>query len=165
MSLKAKNLEYDNTQPAFLQRLRGQIASGDTSRHEKPIPRNKRMKKDDDEDDAPTYVLEDTNQSLSKEEYDALVAGKDPKEKEDSAEKLKKQDNPADEEVQSKERIAEVGKGSKKRKAVKVIGGSEEEEKDGSAKNIVQTPDAKVIKKPKKKAKPVKLSFDDQDEG
>lgn len=43
------------------------------------------MKKDDDEDDAPTYVIEETNQSLSKEEYDALVSGKDGKEEEETA--------------------------------------------------------------------------------
>ena len=36
--------------------------------------------KQDDEDDAPTYVLEDTNQSMTKEEYEAFVAEKDPNE-------------------------------------------------------------------------------------
>ena len=124
------------------------------------------MKKDDEEDDAPTYVLEDTNQALSKEEYEALVAGKDPKEKDDASEISGEQSKPAEEATQPKEHIAEVGKPNKKRKAVKIIGGDEEEEdKGGSAEKSAKSSDAKVIKKPKKKAKQVKLSFNDQEEG
>ena len=118
------------------------------------------MKKDDDEDDAPTYVLEDTNQSLSKEEYEALVTGIDQDEKGDAAIKSKEQNKSVDQESLSKERIAEVGKANKKRKVVKVVGEGDEEGKEVSAVKTVPS-----TKKPRKKAKPVKLSFDDQEDG
>lgn len=127
------------------------------------MPRNKGQKKDDD-DDAPTYVLEDTNQSLTKAEYEALVAGKDAEEaneqKDESECKPKPSDNESkDPKQQSKDNIAEVGKATKKRKAVKVIGGDEGEDEVG------EKTKTKPAKKPKKKAKPVKLSFGDQEEG
>jgi hypothetical protein len=59
--------------------MRGELAGDGSGRHEQPVARNKKLK-NDDEDDAPTYVLEDTNQSLSKAEYEAIVAGDDAKE-------------------------------------------------------------------------------------
>ncbi|KAF2278661.1 uncharacterized protein EI97DRAFT_448535 [Westerdykella ornata] len=154
MGFKAKDLTYDAAQPAFLQRLRGQIAGDGSARPEPSIPRNKKLVRDD-EDDAPTYVLEGTNQSLTKAEYEALVAGKDADAAEDSAPTtIEHKDAPS----QPKEKIAEVGKGSKKRKAAKVIGGDEEDDDAGKD-------EAKVVKKAKKKAKPVKLSFGDQEDG
>ncbi|KAH6883077.1 hypothetical protein BKA58DRAFT_434832 [Alternaria rosae] len=163
MSFKAKDLHFDSSQPAFLQRLRGQLTSGDTARHEHPIARNKRMKKDDDEDDAPTYVMEETNQSLSKEEYDALVSGKDDKEGGEPAadEAGKKKDSDA--KFQSKDKIAEVGAVSKKRKAAKIIGDDQDESMKGEETDV-KKPETKSVKKPKKKAKAVKLTFG-EDEG
>lgn len=121
------------------------------------------MKKDDDEDDAPTYVMEETNQSLSKEEYDALVSGKDGKEEEETAtdEVGEKKDN--DSKSQSKDKIAEVGANAKKRKAAKIISEDQGESK-GEEETAVKKPDAKPAKKPKKKAKAVKLTFG-EDEG
>jgi hypothetical protein len=108
----------------------------------------------DDEDDAPTYVLEDTNESLTKAEYEALVAGKDKASDGDSPspETVEK-----DSERQPKDNIVEVGNPSKKRKAAKVIGGDEEDSKDATQSS------PKIIKKPKKKGKPVKLSFQEVD--
>jgi hypothetical protein len=171
MSLKAKDLQYgkssimeqqsgtrltrtDNAQPAFLRRLRGELAGDGSGRHDRPNPINKKLKTDDEED-APTYVMENTNQSLSKAEYEAMVAGKDPKEDE-GGEKA----NDAVASANKKDNIAEVGKASKKRKVAKVIG----EEKDEDPKGEVgseKVAEKKVIKKAKKK---VKLSFGD-DEG
>ncbi|KAF2269920.1 hypothetical protein CC78DRAFT_574800 [Lojkania enalia] len=164
MSFKAKDLSYDSTQPAFLRRLRGELAGDGSGRHERPIPRNKRLKQDD-EDDGPTYVLEENNESLSRAEYEALVAGKDSKGKHDSpagAENQLEVSGPQAKESdqqQSKDCIAEVGRATKKRKAIKVI-----VEEEGN-KKTPENPDTKVVRKPKKKAKPVKLSFDDQEEG
>ncbi|USP78230.1 uncharacterized protein yc1106_05504 [Curvularia clavata] len=166
MSFKAKDLQFDSSQPAFLQRLRGQLQSGDTARHEHPIARNKRMAKDDDEDDAPTYVLEETNQSLSKEEYDALVSGKDGKGETEPV--IEESEQKADREVdlKPKDKIAEVGTNAKKRKAAKIIGGDQD---DGTGENEAERnnekPATKTAKKPKKKAKAVKLTFGDEDEG
>lgn len=170
MSFKSKNLSYgecsrglhtqsvsdcciEAAQPAFLQRLRGQLAGDESARRDPAVTRNKKLVRDD-EDDAPTYVLEDTNESLTKAEYEALVAGKDTTPDEESKASETKDQEP---ETQPKDKIVEVGKGSKKRKAAKVIGGDEESGKDATESN------AKVIKKPKKKTKPVKLSFDDQE--
>lgn len=151
----------DATQPAFLRRLRGQMPGDESGRHERPIPRNKRLK-NDDEDDAPTYVLEESGQSLTKEEYEAMVSGKDPKETEETAEgEISIADGEAKHTAShdSKDKIAEVGKSTKKRKAAKIIGAEEQNEEPA------KKTDSKVTKKPKKKAKPVKLSFGDQDEG
>ncbi|KAF1359723.1 hypothetical protein EJ07DRAFT_118918 [Lizonia empirigonia] len=161
MSFKAKDLHFDNSQPAFLQRLRGQMQGENSARHERPVPRNKRAKQDDD-DDAPTYVLEDTNQSMTKEEYEAFIAEKDSKEGGKPEE-----DGGAEEQLKSrakpKDKITEVGANAKKRKAARIISDEQEESevepKDG------KKSDAKTIKKTKKKAKTVKLTFGDEDEG
>lgn len=149
----------DNTQPAFLRRLRGELAGDDSARHERPIPRNKRLKQDDEED-APTYVLEDTNQSLTKAEYEAMVSGEDQDKVEGGSEEESEKPKDTGTEAQSKDNIAEVGKATKKRKVARVIG----EEKDDDAK-ASKPSDTKVLKKAKKKGKPVKLSFGDQEEG
>jgi hypothetical protein len=126
--------------------------------------RNKQPKQDD-EDDAPAYIMEDTNQSLTKAEYEALVAGKDSKD--EDAGKNAETPVTADSRTQAtdaqpvKDNVADLSKNTRKRKAVKVIAGDDEA---GSHSSITQT-DAKVIKKPKKKNKPVKLTFGDEDEG
>jgi hypothetical protein len=114
--------------------------------------------KNEDEDDAPTYVLEDTKESLTKEEYEALVSGKDSKDKEEAGADGVSKDGATESDPKQKDKIAEVGAGSKKRKAAKVI--SEEQEEDGKT---PKQADAKVTKKPKKKAKAVKLTFGDED--
>ena len=119
------------------------------------------MKKDDDDDDAPTYVMEETNQSLSKEEYDALVSGKDDKTDEPAADEAGANKD-SDAKSRSKEKIAEVGANAKKRKAAKIIGDDQDGSKEGET--DVKKPEAKSAKKPKKKAKAVKLTFG-EDEG
>jgi hypothetical protein len=179
MSFKAKDLHFgkpavctsrppthmgrtDNEQPAFLRRLRGELTSGDTARHEQPIPRNKRLKKDD-EDDAPTYVLEDTKESLTKEEYEALVSGKDPKAEDEATVGDKSTEVAQEPDPKQKDKIAEVGAATKKRKAVKIVN---EEHDDGS---VESNPNPKqkgsqATKKPRKKVKAVKLNFGDEEE-
>jgi hypothetical protein len=148
----------DGTQPAFLRRLRGELAGDGSGRHENPIQRNKRLKQDDEED-APTYVLEETNQSMSKAEYEAMVAGKDSEEDPASLDQADKNKD-AYAKPQVKDTIVEVGKATKKRKVAKVIG----EEKEDDGKETEPKSEKKVVKKPKKKGKPVKLSFGDQEE-
>ncbi|KAF1972486.1 hypothetical protein BU23DRAFT_580871 [Bimuria novae-zelandiae CBS 107.79] len=157
MSFKAKDLYFDNTQPAFLRRMRAELAGDGSGRHEQPIPRNKRLKKDDDEDDAPTYVLEDTNQSMTRAEYEAMVAGKDGPAADDATE-ASEDVSKATASEQPKDNIVEVGKANKKRKVAKVIG----EDKDDEVKAPNES-EKKVVKKFKKKGKAVKLSFGDDD--
>ena len=119
------------------------------------------MKKDDDEDDAPTYVMEETNQSLTKEEYEAFVSGKD----EGGADGTGQQDKESQASAtKSKEKIVEVGANMKKRKVAKIISDDQEETKGAGGKDSEKS-NTKAMKKPKKKAKAVKLTFGDEDEG
>lgn len=118
--------------------------------------------KQDDQDDAPTYVLEDTNQSMTKEEYEEFVGKKESKEDgkpepEDVAKATSKDDA-----VKPKDKIAEVGANAKKRKAAKIII-DEHEDGEGETKDAKEV-DKKIAKKPKKKTKAVKLTFGDDEE-
>ncbi|CAK42060.1 hypothetical protein CBS63078_9135 [Aspergillus niger] len=161
MSFKSKDLAYEAKQPAFLQRLKNQY--GDTSgRLERPIARP-RKPRDDNDDDAPTYVDEESNEIISKEEYEALVRGEDNKDTEDSHKDTKEpatgeegKANTQAEAPVSKQNVAEIG-GPRKRKQAKVVGEdnpSEETEK-------VEKKESGT-RKPKQKKK-IKLSFDDDD--
>lgn len=118
----------------------------------------------DDEDDAPTYVMEDTKESLTKEEYAALVSGEVSKDDEANAGDEASKGEAKDVEAKQKDKIAEVGAGSKKRKAAKIIGDDHDqgETKDEESKEVKKS-DAKVTKKPKKKTKAVKLTFGDEE--
>ena len=83
--------------------------------------------KQDDEDDAPTYVLEDTNQSMTKEEYEEFIGKREAKEDgksepEDAAKATSKDDT-----AKPKDKIAEVGANAKKRKAAKIISDEQED--------------------------------------
>ncbi|KAB8077772.1 hypothetical protein BDV29DRAFT_167789 [Aspergillus leporis] len=159
------NLAYEAKEPAFLQRLRNQY--GDTSgRLERPVARPQRLQKDHDDDDEPTYVDEESNEVISKEEYEALVRdsnkeAKDTGKEEPDQEQTACQDNkegktsPEKGAPVSKQNMAEIG-GPKKRKQAKVIG---EEEPPTESKDT-QT---KVTgsREPKQKKKKIKLSFDE----
>ncbi|KAI9796967.1 MAG: hypothetical protein M1825_006281 [Sarcosagium campestre] len=75
MAFNAKNLSYELKEPSFLRKLKSQYGGGDAQRHERPIARPKRLRTGDDEDDEPTYVDDETNQTISKDEYLTLVEG------------------------------------------------------------------------------------------
>ena len=163
MSFKAKNLTYESNEPAFLRRLRGEAAgAGDPDRHgrsaARPVP--KRLKGKDDEDDGPTYVEEESGDTISKADYEALLAGDEKKADADGDMKPQRPNN--GEEPDSKSRLkqqslAEAGQARKKRKVAKVVGDIDEEE-DGVVPDSKEKPS---VKKPKKKSK-VKLSFEDE---
>ena len=123
--------------------------------------------KEGDEDDQPAYVVEDTQDTLSKEEYTALLDGRDAKagfEVKASSPNTNAQscsdlgdvkEAPAG--LSLKQRDVAIG-ASKKRRLPKVVG--EENMQTSSMEGI--NSDAKMAKG--KKSKRVKLSFDD-DEG
>lgn len=134
----------------------------DSARHERPTPRNKRLKQDD-EDDAPTYVLEDTNQSMTKEEYEEFIGKKKTEEDADLEQKDTTTQSTKGNSAKPKDKITEVGASSRKRKAAKVINDEPENDK-GEPKEVKKT-DSKIVKKPKKKSKAVKLTFGDEEEG
>ncbi|KAF4551148.1 Hypothetical protein D9617_14g076040 [Elsinoe fawcettii] len=169
MPTKIKGLEYQAEQPAFLQRMR-QGVPGAGEKHERPLPRPKRAKVDDDED-APAYVMEDTNESVSKDDFEKLVKGGDGDEDVATAptngdeDREASADNPImsgalpeagnkDAEGQSRHKPNEASLGQKKRKAATVVGQDDDDQN-------VEAEDAPKPKKSKKKGKPIKLSFDD----
>jgi len=177
---KAKKLEYEANEPAFLRRLRAQNAGyGEDGRHERQIARPKRAKQDDEED-APAYVVHDSNETLSKEDYEAMLKdqGKPVDGKTGGAAKIQgtededtlgvKGELTGDEPKASgalpdgrkDAPIKQATVGSKKRKAAKIVG---DDVKDPS--DDLPFKDDPTQKKPKKKAKAksIKLSFGDDE--
>jgi len=154
-------------EPAFLRRLRQQHSGGGGP--ERYIaPRNKKRPTDED-DDAPTYVLDEgSGETLSKEEFDAMnnreiVEGRDG---EEGVGIVKiSEEKPAAEKVN----ITEIGGKGKRRKVAKIIGDGDEDdavEKDGGGDKGNEKEG--TIKKRKGKAggkakKAVKLSFGDDE--
>ena len=184
MSYNAKNLSYgmalpkftllsltypETNEPPFLQRLRNQY--GDTSgRLERPIARPRKPKDDNGDDDEPTYVDEESNEVISKEEYESLVRESNQKEnadatgdsatQDDSAPKTHTDESTAENEPPTtKQNLAEIG-GQKKRKQAKVVG----EDNAPEAPESKEEPKEKAAsQKPKqKKKKKIKLSFDEE---
>ncbi|EEQ89952.1 hypothetical protein RJZ56_004744 [Blastomyces dermatitidis] len=167
MSFNAKNLTYEKNEPAFLRKLRSQYGDGSGFRNDRPSPRPTK-KKDADDDDAPTYVDEASNEIISKEEYDVLVRGdSDNKIGERSGnnrnenEKTRSTNDTGDgvdqgerqgPKAKRNQHFAEIG-GAKKRKQAKVIG-------EDATEDATRKPPAS--RKPKLKKK-IKLSFEHTD--
>ncbi|KAJ5782700.1 hypothetical protein N7457_004474 [Penicillium paradoxum] len=154
---KNPKFEYDAKQPAFLQKLRGQYGDN-TGRLERPALRPTRLKVNkDDGDDEPTYVDEESNEVISKEQYEALVSESALKQEDENGSSTK--EKPTGDENKSPEELAptkqsnltEVG-GQRKRKQAKVVGEDKAEAEEAQPKV------AKKSKKPKK----IKLSFDEE---
>ena len=197
MSFNAKNLSYgawptpgflmlpltfylDATDPPFLRKLRGQHGGTD-GRLERPIARPRNPKRNDDDDDEPTYVDEESHEVISKEEYKALVQDSNPKDEDgkNSTQEVDKDqsgaqgpegtqtDNGKDAPA-SKQKVTEIG-GPKKRKQARVIG---EENKDkvqegggegeGEGEGNEKQQEAPTARKSKQKKKKIKLSFDEE---
>lgn len=157
--IKAKDLSYDASLPPFLQRLHAQKAGlGDQDRHERPVARPKGAKRDD-EDDGPT-VVDESGETVSMADFEKLT-------KDDAEEGGKVRDTESkdsqDEGEGGKKVATKLTDGTatkkKKRKAIKVVG-DEDEEPPQSADGQEDVKTERLTKKPKK-AKPVKLAFDD----
>ncbi|CAD0111882.1 unnamed protein product [Aureobasidium uvarum] len=179
-NIKSKDLSYDKSasQPAFLQRLRDQnSAISSSGRHEQPIARAQRPKNsNNDDDDAPTYVVEGSSETLTKAEYEKLTSG-DGDEEADVKSKFGDVKDmvtgeltgdepkasgalPDEDDAPARASVTvDAGKATKKRKVAKVVGGDDEDEA-----NIKDTSkDESKPKKLKKKGKPIKLSFGDEE--
>lgn len=170
MPTKVKGLEYQANEPAFLQRMRAQNTGGD-GRHERPVPRPRRGKNNDDEDDAPAYVMEDTNDILSKDDFEKMKAGEDGQAVDTDANisgemkgdgphmsgALPSEDGKATAggDKPSHGRAKEAKVGLKKRKAAAVVGQTDDHDDEDKTQGTAPS------KKAKKKGKPIKLSFDD----
>ncbi|KAK6002713.1 hypothetical protein QM012_001463 [Aureobasidium pullulans] len=180
-NIKSKDISYDKSasQPAFLQRLRDQNSAISASgRHEQPVARAQRAKKSgDDDDDAPTYVVEGSSETLTKAEYEKLTSG-DGGEESDAKAKFgdvkdmvtgeltgdsPKASGALPDESEAPARASatvDAGKANKKRKVAKVVGGDDDED-DANTKDTNK--DESKPKKIKKKGKPIKLSFGDEE--
>jgi hypothetical protein len=173
LTMSKKNaLEFDKTQPAFLRRLRGEISGqvDDPDRHVNQVARPTRPKRlEADEDDGPTYVMEDTYATLTKEEYEALVNGdsKDAKGDAPAEEKMSLEGN--EKPKPTTQKMAGIG-ATKKRKAAKIIGVDEEDQivkdvslgkPDNEASGTLKSTEKKALKKKKTK---VKIDFGDGEE-
>ena len=176
-NIKSKDLSYDKSasQPAFLQRLRDQNSAISVSgRQEQPIARAQRAKNpNNDDDDAPTYVVEGSSETLTKAEYEELTSGdggdveskfgdvKDMVTGELTGDSPKASGAlPDEDDAPARASVTvDAGKATKKRKMAKVVGGD-----DGDDVTINDTnKDESKPKKPKKKGKPIKLSFGDEE--
>jgi hypothetical protein len=100
---------------------------------------------------------------MTKEEYEAFISEKEPKEDAEAKTGESEQAPTKNGETKPKDKITEVGANAKKRKAAKVISDEPNDSHDG-AKDAPKA-DTKTVKKAKKKAKPVKLTFGDEEEG
>lgn len=148
--------------------MRGETSGVDSPRPERFSQRPRKPKnKDDEDDDAPTYVDEETNDTVTKEDYEALLKGSEdkpegdgdgdaasgePKEPAASSEKANIADAP-----KAQEKIAEIG-GQKRKKQARVVGGD-----DDVAAEDDEAPrkDNSSSRRPKAKKKKMKLSFDE----
>ena len=133
------------------------------------MARPRRQVKEGEEDDQPTYVVEDSQDTLSKAECEALIAAAiastDDEKHVPSSEKSShgvekgesRKDEVATEAVLVKQPVAGIG-GSIKRKSAKVIGTEEEDETASDKKDSGKTSKKIRIKKGKK----IKLPFDEE---
>lgn len=151
-------------EPAFLQRLRGQYGTGDTSgRLERPAVRPRKAKDPkDDEEDEPVYIDEESNEVITKEEYKALAKGETANESEGTTQDQSTTEESFKQGEQGKQsNLTEVG-GQRKRKQAKVVGEESKAEPEDASKDSKDAPKAAEKPKKSKKAKKIKLSFDEE---
>ncbi|RMZ79873.1 hypothetical protein DV737_g3224, partial [Chaetothyriales sp. CBS 132003] len=153
---KAKNLTYDKSQPAFLQRLRAEFG-GERNNVQFERPNKPRLQIGDAAEDGPT-IVDESGEGVSKEEYERMLRGEEEDAKGAGP-------DPRDGAGQEDTEDAQIGN-AKKRKVGKVVGSEAEEVQmkrgqghGDTEKSTSATRDAG--KAPKKRAKKIKLSFDD----
>lgn len=161
--IKSKDLQYDSTLPPFLQRMKAQNSGygddRDPDRHETPIARPKKAKNPDD-DDGPTMV-DESGDTVSKADYEKKLKGDAEGEEDGGSNPQASGALPSGGAPKSEKTISD-GTAVRKRKVAKVIGGDDADDAKGDGAEKGSAP--KAVKKAKKKAKPVKLSFDDDEE-
>lgn len=172
--IKSKDLSYDSTLPPFLQRLRAQNTGSDADpdRHERQTVRPRKAK-NPDEDDGPT-VVDESGENISKDDYARLTRVEADEEDVNGivTGKIRGDSQPEVSGALPAEANAAGGKQgegkvtdgavTKKRKVGKVVGDGEGNEQDGTDGQRATSDAAKAPKKAKKKLKPIKLAFDDE---
>ncbi|KAF4961058.1 hypothetical protein FSARC_10292 [Fusarium sarcochroum] len=156
--INSKNLSYDNSAPPFLAALRAQ-AAGATGPDPLLAARRRSAKKrssSEEAEDVPLVVDEDGNVVSLEVDKDGTVKDTGDYDPE-----------PASVKEDAKESESKAAIGGRKRKVGKVIGDTADEVKaegDGDDKKDTSEKEPAKNRKPKKKAKKIKLSFD-EDEG
>ncbi|SPJ78180.1 uncharacterized protein FTOL_06569 [Fusarium torulosum] len=157
--INSKNLSYDNSAPPFLAALRAQAAG---ARGPDPIlaaqrRSAKKRSSSEEAEDAPLVVDEDGNVVSFEVDKDGVVKDNGDQDRE-----------PAEVKEAAKELENKAAIGGRKRKVGKIVGDAADEvktERDGDdEKKDVSEKESAKNRKPKKKAKKIKLSFD-EDEG
>ena len=160
--ITSKNLSYNAALPPFLARLQAQ-ASGDSGPNPQSAAQRRSGKKrsaSEDAEDAPLVVDEEGNVVDLQVDKDGTV-----EQPEDGGGK----DESADADVaEAKTTKADTdGKaaiGGRKRKTGKIVGDSLDEKSEKPPQDATdKEPHATISKKTKKKAKKIKLSFDEED--
>lgn len=170
--MPSEKLEYEKQEPSFLRKLREQHG-GPRNNVQFARPKKDRLKMGDDGEDDPV-IVDETGEDVAKDVWEerlrkdkevvSLGDGQEPDGKE-------QQPGVSDHNAsRDKQRTAEIG-AAKKRKAAKVIADEDDNRDAGdkdSTRASVNTGDDTAKKrpkatpaKPKKKAKKIKLSFDD----
>lgn len=192
MAFNAKNLSYgifclgqnsrldtlieilEAKEPKFLRKLREENRGGDALRHERPLARPKKQRAPDDDDDEPTYVDEESQNTISKAEYESLIGRQTSSDKvvlppelqstagtQTSIPKEEEEHEDDEKTGRMKQQVAVIGV-QKRKKAVKVIGDDAQNHKENEN-NTVLT-ESRASKKPNKRKK-VKLSFQGDADG
>lgn len=167
--IKSKELSYEANLPPFLQRLHAQKAGhGDPDRHERQLARPKRANAET-EDDGPT-VIDESGETVSKEELDKMTTT-DTAADEVPINELVKGDSIGDASPKASGAIQRTseqklsdGTATKKRKVGRVVGDDDREDHASPTnENDAASNKHKLAKKVKKKVKPIKLAFDNDD--
>lgn len=170
--MPSQKLEYEKQEPSFLRKLREQHG-GPRNNVQFARPKSDRLKMGEEGDDDPV-IVDETGEDVAKDAWEERLR----KDKEGACggdgqepdEKSKLPVVPDHDASRDKQRTAEIG-AAKKRKAAKVIADEDEnrdaeDEQSTTASTNIGNDKAKkgpkdVPAKSKKKAKKVKLSFDD----
>ena len=160
----------ESEEPSFLRKLKSEYGGRSSVRHERPLARPRKAKRDENDDDAPTYVDEESHDTLTKQQYEAMLkSGNVPAmmKKGDVATNAGAVGDGSAEAHESKpssfgevappktELVAAIGT-TGKRRIGKVVGEGVGFNESRGAGTTAASP-----KKPVKKAKKIKLSFDD----
>ena len=159
----------DSNEPTFLRKLRSEY-EGDDARHERPLARPRKQQIGGDEDEEPTYVQEESHDTISKAEYDAMMKNADVEKQTSKTviSKVESKDNlhaptedagksPHEPALSKQQVVAGIGVNTKRRFA-KVVG-----EEDGTEDSQFEGSRPHDEKKSKlKKGKKIKLSFNEE---
>lgn len=156
-TISITNCSLEKKEPAFLRRLKGEYGDGGTTPQARR-PAKSRLALEDDE---PTYVDEESNEVITKEEYAAMLDNSNKGEGRNKTEEAEIEGNTTQKHSpqnkvngkETKQKVVEIGT-AKKRKQRRAIGEVSQE---------TETPPVKKSQKSKQKKK-IKLSFDEGEE-